>query len=594
MSTPSLPQHDTDPDARKEALARLQVEYQFDFGYHDIGFAKHVPKRDAYALRVMAKIVESKIALWANRAASRLFGRGDDPRGAAHGAHGSAKARAITLAAAAAARDGSAIATIAKALAPAVPHTIVQAEGDYDALFTLMKKPVELEGWDSDETFAWRRLAGGTPTTLTGVRALGANFPVTEALFQRVVPGDSLDRARGEGRLFVLDYAVFDGLAGGMSNGVQKYAYAPIALFVRTRAAGGQSAKLMPVAIQCSQRPGPDAPLFTPADGLKWKMAKLAVEIADTNWHGNAEHLTRCHMVMEWATLALKRQLAPNHPLRVLLEPHCQWTLANGEVTRSIVINPGGEVDLYNSPSLEDSLERVHKGAVATFRLDESGAPTSFRLRDVDDRERLPEYPFRDDALLLWDAIHAFASGYVTLYYHNDGNVLADAELAAFVRELQASDGGRLRGVGNDGTVSTVAEVVELVAQLIYRATAYHNAINSSGFLYYSLPMSGTYAGYRPPPGAGPVTTSDYLAMLPSIDVAWSLFDALYTQISLHENRLGDYPLFHFRDGRVGPLLKEFRAKLAAAEATIEVRNGARKVPYTLLLPSAVPASIQV
>jgi hypothetical protein len=51
--------------------------------------------------------------------------------------------------------------------------------------------------------------------------------------------------------------------------------------------------------------------------------------------------------------------------------------------------------------------------------------------------------------------------------------------------------------------------------------------------------MSGTCAGYGPPPGAGPVTTGDYLAMPPSIDVAWSLFDALYTQISLHENRLG-------------------------------------------------------
>jgi arachidonate 15-lipoxygenase len=590
MTTPSLPQNETDPEARQKALAIAGVEYQFDFSYRDIGFTKHVPLREQYSPRVLAKVVESKAFLWANRAASRAVHPADDPHGSGRG-HGSLRSRILG---ALAVRKGSAIGKIERVLAPHQVHTPAQAEEDFDALFTLLKRPVEVADWDSDETFAWRRVAGATPTTLRGTTSLPPNFPVTEALFRSVVDDDGLDEARGEGRLFLLDFSAFDGIPGGMANGVQKYVYAPMALFVREKGRYGVPGRLRPVAIQCSQRPGPDAPIFTPKDGLKWKMAKLAVEIATTNWHGNAEHLTRCHMVMEWTTLALKRKLAPWHPLRLLLEPNCQWTLANGSVTRDAVINPGGEVDLYNSPSLEDSIERVHKPAAATFRLNESGAPTSFRLRDVDDRQRLPDYPFRDDALLLWDAIHGFAAGYVALYYHNDGNVVADGELAAFVRELGASDGGRIRGIGTDGTVSTVAEVIELAAQIIYRASAYHNAINSSGFLYYSLPMAGTYAGYAPAPGAGPVTTKDYLAMLPSVEVAWSLFDALYTQISLHENRLGHYPLFHFRDGRVGALVREFQAKLDAAEATIAVRNASRPVPYTLLIPSRIPASIEV
>lgn len=589
MTNPSLPQNETDPEARQESLARSQVEYQFDFSYHDIGFAKTVPKGENYSPGVMAKIVESKALLWANRTASHLFKHGDDPHQGAHGR--SFRSRVL---AALAVRKHSAIGLVERAIEHRQVHTSAQAEEDYDALFTLIKKPVEVADWHSDETFAWRRLGGATPTTLRGVRAMPTSFPVTEAIFQSVIAGDTLARALGEGRLFMLDFAAFDGIPGGMAMGVQKYTYAPMALFVWQKGVAGAHGRLLPVAIQCYQRPGPDAPIFTPGDGIKWKMAKLTVEIATTNWHGNSEHLTRCHMIMEWATLALKRQLAPQHPLRLLLEPNCQWTLANGAVTREIVVNPGGEIDLYNSPSLDDSLERVHKPAAATFRLDESDAPTSFRLRDVDDLERLPDYPFRDDALLLWDAIHSMASGYVELYYHNDGNVLADTELAAFVRELGASDGGRIRGVGVDGKVSTVGQVIELVAQLIYRATAYHNAINSSGFLYYSLPMAGTYAGFAPPPGPHVATTASYLAMLPSMEVASALFDALFTQISLHQNRLGHYPPFHFRDGRVGPLLHEFQANLAAAEATIAVRNASRRVPYTLLIPSRIPASIQV
>jgi hypothetical protein len=106
--------------------------------------------------------------------------------------------------------------------------------------------------------------------------------------------------------------------------------------------------------------------------------------------------------------------------------------------------------------------------------------------------------------------------------------------------------------------------------------------------------MAGTYAGYAPAPGPHVATTASYLAMLPSMEVASALFDALYTQVSLHQNRLGHYPPFHFRDGRVGPLLHEFQANLAAAEATIAVRNASRRVPYTLLIPSKIPASIQV
>ena len=49
----------------------------------------------------------------------------------------------------------------------------------------------------------------------------------------------------------------------------------------------------------------------------------------------------------------------------------------------------------------------------------------------------------------------------------------------------------------------------------------------------------------------------------------------------------------HFADARVGEPLGAFQRALSQAEATIEDRNTAR-TPYTFLLPSRVPASINI
>ena len=62
--------------------------------------------------------------------------------------------------------------------------------------------------------------------------------------------------------------------------------------------------------------------------------------------------------------------------------------------------------------------------------------PKTFKARGVDDPELLPNYPYRDDALLYWDAIHRWVSSYLSLYYHSDADVQADPELAAWFDEL--------------------------------------------------------------------------------------------------------------------------------------------------------------
>lgn len=94
--------------------------------------------------------------------------------------------------------------------------------------------------------------------------------------------------------------------------------------------------------------------------------------------------------------------------------------------------------------------------------------PLTFAQRDVADREAFPNYPYRDDSLLYWDAIHEWVNAYLRLYYPNDAEIQRDTELQAWTRELAADNGGRIKGLPNDGAIQRIEELIEVATFVIY------------------------------------------------------------------------------------------------------------------------------
>src|SRR5690606_15770594 len=138
---------------------------------------------------------------------------------------------------------------------------------------------------------------------------------------------------------------------------------------------------------------------------------------------GIVTHFALCHQVMEAVILATHRELSERHPLFVLLSPHFRDTLMTNDIAKNHLYSPGGNMDRLQSPTLEASLGLARQ-QIDAFRLLESAPHEDARARGVDDLDRLPTYPARDDALLVWDAILAWVDGYVRLYYPTDGDVL--------------------------------------------------------------------------------------------------------------------------------------------------------------------------
>lgn len=470
--------------------------------------------------------------------------------------------------------------------APASPAKSLQ---DYAELFRAFGLPPIAKDFMDDRAFAAMRVAGPNPVMLKRLKTRDERMPITNEMFRIAVPKDSLDAALAEGRLYLADYAPLDGAELGTFPNGQKYLYAPLALFVIT----GSNKELLPVAIQCKQMPGADNPIFTPNDGYNWLIAKTIVETADGNIHEASTHLGRTHLTMEAFVISSYRQLADNHPMALLLWPHFEGTLAINKASWQHLIADKGGVDKLMGGTINTSRKVAVQGVQST-RVMNDLLPLTFAQRDVADREAFPNYPYRDDSLLYWDAIHEWVNAYVRLYYPNDAEIQRDTELQGWARELASDDGGRIKGLPNNGSIQRIEELIEVATFVIYTCSVQHAAVNFPQYDCMSYVPNMPLAGYRPAPTTKTgATEADFVAMLPTLDMAELQMDLGYLLGTVHYTELGQYGRHQFHDQRVAAPLQQFQKRLADIGQKINERNLTRR-PYETLNPSGIPQSINI
>ncbi len=341
---------------------------------------------------------------------------------------------------------------------------------EYNDLFSFIPLPIIRQNFRTNSEFARLRVAGFNPLVIKCIHSLDDRFPLTEAQYQTILPNDSLVAAGSEGRLYLAGYVELESSQGEtFPLNLQKYVYAPLALFAVPK--GGSS--LIPIAIQCSQVPSPTNPIFLcqADEEPNWMLAKTIVEIADANYHEAISHLGRCHMFIEPFAIATPRQLATNHPLFILLQPHFGQTLAINDAAQARLIAPKGVVDKLLARTIESSRALTVQGAL-TYSFNQSFLPIALKYRGIDDQHLLPDYPYRDDALLIWNSIHNWVGNYMSIYYQSDLDIKNDSELQAWAKELIAEDGGRVVGFGENGEILTLAYLIDAITMIIFTVSA--------------------------------------------------------------------------------------------------------------------------
>ena len=354
---------------------------------------------------------------------------------------------------------------------------------DYARLLRLMKGPPQvIERWADDVDFARQRLIGCNPLQLEQYPPKRPYAPLGDALLaaagralNQLGVTDRLATLESKGKLFLCDYRelahpLFDPTAD--SGRRHK---APVCLFYTD-----EKGTLRPLAIQLS---AVDPQVYTAVSPQSlWLYARSHVQAADGAYHEGPQHLLSTHLISEVFAIVTARQLHPHHPVAQLLSAHFRFNLAINDLARRDLLSIGGPIDLAIGLGVRGvlNLSRRHWS-----RWDFSAASPMANLeaRGLRDTKELSGYLYRDDAKELYDAIFAYAGDIVACWYLDDADVSADRELQAWSAELAAPVGGNIPGFPS--TIESRSQLGWALAEIIYRASAAHAALNNGQFARY-------------------------------------------------------------------------------------------------------------
>ncbi|XP_046531418.1 polyunsaturated fatty acid lipoxygenase ALOX15B-like isoform X1 [Equus quagga] len=447
------------------------------------------------------------------------------------------------------------------------------------------------EHWQEDAFFASQFLNGLNPVLIHRCRRLPENFPVTGAMVAPVLgPGTSLQAELERGSLFLVDHGILSGVRTNVINGRPQFSAAPMTLLYQCPGHG----PLLPLAIQLSQTPGPNSPIFLPSDDKwDWLLAKTWVRNADFSVHEALTHLLQTHLLSEVFVLATLRQLPRCHPLFKLLVPHTRYTLHINTLARELLITPKRVVDRSTGLGLRGFSELIQR-SMEQLNYSVLCLPEDIRARGVED---IPGYYYRDDGMQIWGAVEHFVSEIIGIYYPSDVSVRDDSELQAWVWEIFSKGFLGRESSGLPSSLETREALVQYVTMVIFNCSAKHSAVGSGQFDYCAwMPNLPPSMQLPPPTSKGQASLEGFIATLPPVNASCDVIIALWllSKEPGDQRPLGTYPEEHFTEEASRQSIAAFQSHLAQISQDIRVRNQGLVLPYTYLDPPLIESSISI
>ncbi|KAK3737983.1 hypothetical protein RRG08_010029 [Elysia crispata] len=483
----------------------------------------------------------------------------------------------------------------------ALSKIVMIAKGEWDTLASLtnvytekiFNKPKGADRWNNDVYFGLQRVASLNHSLIQLCTAIPDKLPVTDAMLSPLLEGLTIQKAIEEKRLFLCDLKILEGLPV-RENFVL---CVPVGLFFLDK-----TKQLKPIAIQLFQKPGPENPIFTPlCKTLTWALVKMWYNNADAAYHQALTHLGLTHLLMEGVTVATHRNLSQSHPIFKLLAPHFLYLIAINTRGLELLISDGGWVDKTMNFGNKGLFALISRG-FHTWRMDQEGTlPNDLKNRGLDDMNVLPCYHFRNDAILLYEAISKYVKAYVSLYYPNDELLQKDSEIqgwaAELVKERNGSEGGvGILGVPGNGKLETRQQLELIVTCIVYTCSISHASTNFPQYEEYAFPPNypGLMRGRPPTDATADVQERDILESLPDRPTTLDIMIVTKILSAKGTKSIGDFEVQYIFDPQAREVVDEFRKDLLKISKKIKERNLYRNPPYEYLDPEIIPNSISI
>lgn len=490
---------------------------------------------------------------------------------------------------------------------------------------TLLPKPLIADRWENDIEFGRQFLQGLNPVLIRKCTeqdiAIDGKFPVTEDHLKSCLGENfSLNSALQNHKLYLLDYKIFENIIDSkQEDQLGRYAASPLCLFYLD-----DQEQLLPVAIKLKQTYNPQTDsypeILTPnTSAIEWKAAKLAVLATDIIYQGIVVHLLDTHLILEVCTVSTYRTLSPNHIIYQLLKPHFFNTLAINYMGRSTFLGRGGYFDTTGTLGYTGSNELLSRaywgqGLVTTYQDEpwqfyQQALPYSLESRGV---QNLPNYYYKDDALLMWNATKNYVSGVLRNHYQDHQAVENDQQLQVWKNELIDPNAGTIQGLlppekadQLTGKLNNLDDLIEIITTIIFLATSQHAAVNFGQYDYGAWVANMPFARYKPFSSLYTVNTPEeqekiLLDWLPGR--RQTIRQIVLVKVLTLPPPITSKSLLTFsnpfQDESDKQVFKTFRQQLKEIEAEIKQRNQQLKqegkVPYVYLLPSQIPQSVAI
>ncbi|XP_070576107.1 allene oxide synthase-lipoxygenase protein-like [Ptychodera flava] len=254
---------------------------------------------------------------------------------------------------------------------------------------------------------------------------------------------------------------------------------------------------------------------------------------------------------------------------------------------------------IYINPSRCDvSMESRFTVSNIDWRIDLKGdIVNDLQSRGVDDPEVLPNYPYRDDALLTYKAIETYVGKVVNGNYDTEDKLRDDFELSEWAKALNAAppNGFGVKGMPNEGKFNDNAELIRVITSVIANCSIGHAAANFTQYDEYANPLkhSANLIG-TPPKTKVALTEQDVLKHLPDkrkVTEGMMMMKILSANATLS---LGYFDQLYQSDAIGKQAVEEFRRDLLDIGKTIDERNVQRKASYPYLHPRQLPNAISI